>query len=95
MFLELTEALIDGLHGLTLLQALRGREGSWAERASGKGGLLGSERLGLILIICGTKGKLPNLSVLLCYKIKEGRERGGKDEVGEEGGQMDCRHSAG
>lgn len=67
---------------------------SWADRASGKGGLLGSERLGLILIICGTKGKLPNLSVLLCYKRKEGRKRGGKDEVGE-GGQMDCRHSAG
>lgn len=67
----------------------------WAERASGKGGLLGSERPGLILIICGTKGKLPNLSVLLCYKIKGGRETGGKDEVGEEGGRMDCRRSAG
>lgn len=68
---------------------------SWAERASGKGGLLGSERPGLTLITFGMKGKLPNLSVLLCYKIKEGRERRGKDEVGEEGGQMDCRHGAG
>ena len=50
---------------------------SWAERASGKGGLLGSERLGLTLITFGTKGKLPNLSALLRYKIKkEGREEG-------------------
>ena len=41
---------------------------------SGKGWVLGSDRLGLILINCGTKGKLLNLSMTLRYKIKEGRE---------------------
>lgn len=64
----------------------------WAERASGKGWVLGSDRLGLMLISSGTKGKLLNLSALLCYKIK-GRKGG--NEAREEGRQMDSRHGPG
>lgn len=48
------------------------------ERTRGKGWILGSNRLGLVLISCGTKGKLLNLSVLLCYKIKKKEGRQGK-----------------
>lgn len=48
------------------------------QRGGGKGWVLGSERLGLVLISCGTMGKLLNLSVLHCYKT-EGR-KGGREK---------------